>query len=318
MIAAIKTLSDRSRTWFRQRVLPSDQHRRQNIFGVSMLIPAFLFLVVFVMLPVLYVINLSLHEIGIFAESGEFVGLSNYAELLADGRFHNALWNGVVYALSSVAFQVLLGLTLALALSSDFVGSSFARTVAIFPYLVPLITVIIMWRWMLNPNYGVINYYLVVYTPIQEPINFFGSSLAMPSIIASGGWKLVPFATLVFLARLQAIDHTLYEQAATAGASRIQMFRYITLPNLRSAILLVVLLRIVWNFNHFSLIWLFTRGGPLEKTTTLPIYIYKEIFQQFNLGMGSAAAIILFAVLVVFAIIYFRVFKPSEELKTRQ
>ena len=290
---------------------------RDRIWSLTLLSPALLFLVAFVIVPVAWILYLSFHDIGILEAQGTFIGFENYVELLSDPETYSALWTGTVYAVGSVGFQVLIGLFLALALNKQFRGSGFARTLAILPYIAPTIGVVLMWKWLLSPIYGLVNQLGVGAGLFSEPINFFGNpELAMPTLIVASSWKFISFCVLVLLARLQSIDESLYEQAKISGASQFQMFRTITLPNLWNAILLVVLLRVIWMFNKFGIVWLFTGGGPLSKTTTLPVLIYQTTFQEFNLGKGSATAIILFTILAVVAVIYFWYFKPSEEIET--
>lgn len=295
----------------------NDYSKKNQLFGFILFLPALLFLGMFILFPILYVFYVSLYEFHLLASEGTFIGLDNYIELAINPDVHNALFTGIIYAGGSVSFQVLIGLFLALVLNQKFFGSSFARTLAILPYLVPVITVVLMFRWMTSPLYGIINEIGVSSGLIADPINFFGNpDLAMASLIVASSWKYISFCVLVFLARLQSINDSLYEQAKISGANIYQMFRTITLPNLWNAILLVVLLRVIWMFNKFGDIWLFTRGGPLSKTTTFPIYIYETTFLEFSLGQGSAGAILLFVILSVVAIVYFWRFKPSQEIET--
>jgi multiple sugar transport system permease protein len=288
-------------------------------FGIGFVTPAILFVLLVSGVPILYTLYLSVHDVGLLSPAGEFIWFNNYLEVLARSEFYAAIWRGVVFAGGSVAFQVIVGLLLALLLNRSFKGDSIARTLAIFPYLVPAIAVATMWRWMLQPiNGGLVNGYLLHWGIIGEPISFFGSTaLAMPSVIFANSWKFMSFAFLILFARLQSIDPRLYEQAKISGASLWQMFWGITFPQLRSAIALVVLLRFIWMFNRFDIIYLLTTGGPRGSTTTLPIYIYETTFQSYDLGFGSAATMILFAILSIFAIVYFWKFKPSSEIETR-
>jgi multiple sugar transport system permease protein len=301
----------------REWAAATDQRSRKSRFGFLLFSPALVLLAALFLLPIAYIAYLSFHEIGILEAAGEFVGLGNYVALFTDPAFQWAFWVGVVYAVGSVAFQLLLGLALALLANKSFRGASSIRTLVIFPYLVPMIAVVIMWRWIANPVYGVLNYVLTSTGLVAESIDFFGSiDLVMPSLIVASSWKYTAFVSLILLARLQAIDETLYEQAKISGASTIQAFREVTLPNLRNSILLVVFLRTIFMFNKYSSIWLFTEGGPLSATTNLPIYLYNQTFEEFELGMGSAAAMTLFGILICFAVAYFTLFNPSQEIET--
>lgn len=314
-LAEADTRTVRSTVGSISRALDKQFNRR---FGFILFLPSLLLIVGLFLFPMAYIFYLSLFEIGIFAQQGTFVGLENYITLATSSEFHSALGVGASFAIGSVVFQLILGMTLALLVNKSFLGNSLARTIAIFPYLIPIIAVVVMWKFMINPTYGALNYYAVSLGLINEPIRFFGSlDLALPLVIFTTSWKFTAFVALIILARLQAIDKRLYEQAKISGASKFQAFKEITLPNLRSAILLVVFLRSVFMFNKFAAIFLFTEGGPLGSTTNLPIFIYRKTFQDFNLGQGSAASIMFFSLLVVFATIYFWRFNPSEEVEVQ-
>lgn len=288
-------------------------------FTLAMILPAMVTLILLLFIPLIFAVFLSLSDSTLFQTQASFSGIENYTSLATDDLFLTSLWQGSIFAVFSVLFQVIVGLALAIIINRNFWGGWLARTLAIFPYLVPTIVVALMWKWILSPlNYGIVNASLMSMGLIESPIAWFGSvSLAMPMLIIAGSWKFVAFSVLFFLARLQSIDQRMYQQARISGASRIQMFLHITLPNLKSAILIVVLLRLIFMFNKFDIVWLLTRGGPAESTTTLPVYIYRITFLDFDLGIGSAAAIALFLILSVFAVIYFWQFRPSQEVEVR-
>lgn len=296
------------------------KYNLDDFFGITMIIPPLVFLLFLMVLPMVWVLYYSFFEVSIAAGPGQgtFVGFNNYIKLLSSPEIYHAIWVGVVFAVSTTSFQVIIGLVLALSLNRNFRGSSLARTISIMPYLIPVISVVLMWRYIGNPTSGLANYYPISFGWMDDPVAYFGSpDFAMPALIIGASWKYIAFCLLVFLARLQSIDETLYEQAKVSGANIWQMFRTITLPNLRSAILLVVFLRLIWMFNKFGIVWLFTRGGPLDLTTTYPIFLYEETFLNFNLGMGSSGAIILFTFLAASSVVYFWYFKPSKEIETR-
>lgn len=312
---ATDTAQEESRSW--GRFIPTDHQTRMNIFGITFIVPSILFLILLAGVPVAFAIQISLHDVTLFSQDGAFVGLQNYIALYQNNAFFEAIWTDLVFTVGSVGFQVIAGLTMALALNRSFRGVSLARTLALFPYLVPTIAVALMWKWMLSPVYGVLNAYAIKFGIISESISFFGEpSLAMPMVILASSWKFTSFTVIIFLARLQSIDERMYEQAKISGASVYQMFRGITLPSLRSAILLVVLLRGMFMFNKFDVVWLLTNGGPLGATETLPVYIYRLTFFNYELALGSAAAMNLFLILAVVAVVYFWYFQPSKEIET--
>lgn len=312
---ATKPTEQDSHFW--DRFIPTDHQTRMNLFGGTFIVPSILFLILLTGIPVAFAIRISLHDVTLFSTDGAFVGLQNYSELYRNNAFFQAIWVDLIFTVGSVGFQVIAGLTMALALNRNFRGVSLARTLALFPYLVPTIAVALMWKWMLSPVYGVLNAYAVEFGIITESISFFGKpDLAMPMVILAASWKFTSFTVIIFLARLQSIDERMYEQAKISGASVYEMFRDITLPSMRSAILLVVLLRGMFMFNKFDVVWLLTNGGPLGATETLPVYIYRLTFFNYDLALGSAAAVNLFMILAVVAVVYFWYFQPSKEIET--
>jgi multiple sugar transport system permease protein len=151
---------------------------------------------------------------------------------------------------------------------------------------------------------------------VDRPINFFGGlGTAMWAVIGMAGWQYGSFATLLILARLQAISPKLYEAAAVSGAGPLRAFWDVTLPALRTTLLVIALLRGIWMFNKFDSIWLVTHGGPLKATETLPLYAYRLAFEEFDFGLAAAACSVMFVVLLVGAVVYFKLFDPTREIE---
>ena len=171
-----------------------------------------------------------------------------------------------------MSLQLLAGIGTALLLNNAFAGRALVRGLILFPFVVPTIVAILIWKWMLNDIYGIVNLFLLKIGAIYEGIAWLGSpGLAMASVIVVNVWMFFPFITIQVLARLQVIPIDLYEAARVDGAGALQRFWYVVLPELRSTILLVVFIRGLWMFNKFDTIWLLTQGGPVGRTQTLPI-----------------------------------------------
>jgi multiple sugar transport system permease protein len=285
----------------------------KTLLLLACFVPLFVFFAAVWAIPIGFALLMSLYE----DPTGDstFVGIENYTSLLNGPEFWEFLWTSVVYAVGSTGLSLVVGLGLALAVNRQIRGRIALRTMMIFPYLLPTLIVVFLWTFILDANVGVVNQFLVEYGIIDEPIAFFSTlTWAMPALIVTSVWKYGSFAFFILLARLQAIDDDLYERARVEGATSWQMFRDITLPNLRSAILIILLVRGIWMFNKFDIIWLSTRGGPVESTTTLPIYVYQLMFNSVSFGRATALAGIMFGLLAVVASIYFYVFKPSKEV----
>lgn len=286
----------------------------RRLLAVVTFAPLILFFVTIWFLPILYSLGLSFFERSVLSTEMTWVGLGNYASLLGDSEFWLALWNGALYAVSTTTLSILLGLLFALLVNKPFFGQRLTRTMMMLPYMVPSVVTIALWKWILAPS-GIVNHYLQRLGLTGSNIEFFSSvTWAMPSLVVASTWIYTAFAFFTILARLQSIPDSYYERAKVEGATRLQMFRDITLPNLRGVILLVALVRGIFLFNKFDLIFVATKGGPLGATTTLPIMIYEIVFMNYSLGRGTALAGVLFVILSVGATVYFRVFKPSKEV----
>lgn len=288
---------------------------RRMMIGLTV-VPAFgLFLVINV-LPIGWAIVASFYEINPFNPEWTFVGVEHYVEILNDPDFWDVLWNSIVFAGGSVIFHLVVGTGFALLINRKFSFSSFVRSIVLVPYLIPTAVIGFMGLWMANSQWGIINQVLHQLGFIDEYIAWYGNAdLAMLSVILTSSWKLTIFVTIMVLARLQSIPDDHYEAAMMAGASAYQRFRDITLPNLKGVIFIVLLLRGIWTFNKFDIIWVLTQGGPVGKTTTAPIFAYETAFGRLNLGEASAVSVLLFVLLVTVALVYFHVLEPSQEVR---
>ncbi|MBS3737121.1 sugar ABC transporter permease [Candidatus Bipolaricaulota bacterium] len=243
--------------------------------------------------------------------SAPFVGLENYHEVVSDWAFKFHSWRSwgaaitsVVYSVVSTALTILVGLVAALLLNRKFKARGLVRATFLFPYVAPIVSVAFVWRWILDPQKsGVLNDILLRLGAIQDPQAYLSTrGLALILVIAFTAWRYFPFAMLMILARLQAIDGALYESASVDGATSWQKFRYITIPELRYVLGAVFMLRLIWTFNKFDDIFLLTGGG--YGTNVLPILTYQFSFRSFDFGKGAATAMILLGILLVFLGLY--------------
>ena len=285
----------------------------RQLLLIATFLPFAVFFTVVWVIPIGYALWMSLLNDPTGAAT--FTGLSNYVEILTSSDFPKFLWNSIVYAVSTTVLSLLVGLGLALVVNQQIRGGSALRTMMIFPYLLPTLVVIFIWKFILDPNVGVLNQWLVQAGLVEDPIAFFSTlQWAMPAVVVTSVWKFGSFAFFILLARLQAIDPNLYERARVEGASTWQAFRDITIPHLRGAILIILLVRGIWMFNKFDIIYLSTRGGPLGATTTLPIRVYEIAFETVDFGGATALAGIMFFLLAGVAVVYFRAFEPEKEV----
>ncbi len=283
-----------------------DLERRERLFALACVAPAVVLIAVLIVYPVIYTLWLSLHKQQLFESAGRFIGLGNYAYFLRSAEFWRSLLNGVVFAGGSLALQTVLGVAFALLLNRPFFGRSIARGALMFPYLVPTVVAILVFRWILNDLYGILNAGLMGMGWIAEPIAWFGNAfMAMTTLIVINTWMFYPFVMLTVLARLQSIPAELYEAAIIDGAGPMARFWHITLPQISGTLALVLLVRTLWMFNKFDVVWLTTQGGPFGSTQTLPILAYIHTFNLYDVGRGAAVGMLLcFALILVFAVYY--------------
>ena len=291
------------------------KRKRTNLLGYLLLLPAVLVFLVLSVGPVLYGIWLSFQS-GFGFLDLQFVGFENYRRLLFDDpNFWSSVRTGAVYAAYSVVLQTTLGVAIALLLNESFRFENFVRTIVLVTYLIPTVAVAILFRWLLNAQIGIVNFSLTRYTPVDGAVNFFSEALALHTVVWASGWKFTIFVVLIILARLQSIDAELYELARINGANAIQRFRDVTYPQIRSALFLVILLRGIFMFNKFDMIWVLTEGGPFRQTETMVIYAYKTAFGQQSYGEGAAVTTLMFLLLATVSIVYFAAFSPEEEVE---
>lgn len=280
------------------------------------IVPAIALFTLVVVVPVLWTVFASFHEIPIFSPNWEWVGLRHYIEIFAGEEFAYSLIRSAVFAGGSTAFQLITGVGLALVLnrSSKYIG--LVRAIAMLPYLIPTAVLGFVGLWMGNSQSGIINSILLQFEVIGQSVAWYGEpGVAMIAVIITSSWKFTIFVTIMTLARLQSIPNGYYEAAQMAGATMYQRFRDITLPNLKGVIFIVLLLRGIWMFNKFDIIWVLTEGGPGSSTTTAPIHVYEVAFNSSSLGRSSALSTVLFITLIIGAILYFYFLSPEEEVR---
>jgi multiple sugar transport system permease protein len=281
--------------------------QRERWFALACIAPTVLLVFGLIVYPVIFTVWLSLQRRDLFASSGTFIGLDNYVYWLGSSEFWSSFWNGLVFSLGSIVLQTVLGIALALLLNRQFFGRAFARGILIFPYLIPSVVGILLLRWMLNDLYGIVNAWLMQLDVIAAPIPWLGDpDWAMASLIGINTWMFYPFVMLCVLARLQSIPGELYEAAHMDGAGAIAQFWYVTLPQIRGTLALVILVRTLWMFNKFDTVWLTTQGGPFGSTQTLPVLAYLRAFSLYELGRGAAVGILLSITLLGVFVVYYR------------
>jgi len=284
-----------------------------RMLAYATLAPSAVFLLLLAGVPTVTVFVTAMQDVGMGDMSGPFVGFDNFIWALTSEAFYTALWNSFIWVFGSVSVEMVLGLGLALLLNKTFAFRGVARAVILAPYLVPTVVAVLTWRYMFHDIVGIINAGLISVGVIDKPLLWLNSqSLAMVSVILVGVWKFFPFAVIALLGILQAIPQEQYEAARIDGASSFQQFWRITLPYVMPVFLLTALLRTIWTFHKFEIIYLMTGGGPLDATTTLPILVYLKAFSDFEFGRAAAVAILTFGILGVLLGLYFILIRQAE------
>jgi len=209
--------------------------------------------------------------------------------------------------------QLGVGVPAALLLNEGFRGRNLLRGVVLFPYMIPTIVAVILWKWLLNDSYGLVNHLLLSAGLVRTPVAWLGPDYIMASLIVTSVWQFFPFVVVTYLARLQTIPPELYEAATVDGASAWRRFLHVTLPQTASVLFVIVLLRSIWMFTKFDTVWLMAGDGGVSRyIRTLPVYAYARSFTYLQAGMGAALAVIMFAMLLAATAVYFRLFRSEE------
>jgi multiple sugar transport system permease protein len=295
-----------------------DRLRSVNLSRVGdylFVVPAMVFIVAILLYPLGYQLYMSVYGVTLgnfLVGNAPFVGLEQYQEVVTDSRFHHALWITLVFTVSCLVFQFIIGLALALFFNRAFPGGGIMRALMLLGWMIPLVVSGNLWRWMLNGQYGVINL-LVNVGPLDLGRDWLtGPNTALIGVIVANIWVGIPFNMVLLLAGLQGIPLTLYEAARVDGANPVQRFFYITLPQLRPVMIIVLLLGFIYTFKVFDLIFVMTAGGPVSATEVLPIYIYDIFFEFFRFGQGAAASILVLVFPIILSVIYLRLLRREE------
>jgi multiple sugar transport system permease protein len=296
---------------------------RERNLALWMLVPTFTVVAAFVIFPVIWNLWLSFKPVLLKDLRGESLfdfnlTLANYRKIFSDPEFATVLFTTLVYTLGGSLLSIFLGLIAALLVHGEFPGRGLVRGLFISPYIAPVVAVTFTWTFILDPQLGVVNWLGLEKGLISQPIPFFSKRwmevrvlgetwevpLALISVILFEGWRYFPFAFLFILARLQNIPEQLYRAASVDGASPLQRFIHITLPQLTTVLSTLFLFRFIWTINKFDDIFLLTRGQAGTKVMTIKVYDYA--FGEFDIGASSAVAMVLFGILAIFLFIYFR------------
>ena len=279
----------------------------QRYLPYLLIAPALILLILVGVIPFAYAIYLSLHNT-FFTDVESFAGIANYKDLVSDPRFWGALRVTTIVTVVAIPIQLVMALGLALLFYRGVFGGRVLSPLLLFPSVLAPIVMAIMWKIMLAGNWGILSYWVVERFSLVTGGVFGSPSPAIGTIIAIDIFQWVPFLTLAFYAGLQALPLAPFRAAAVDGASRWQVLRLLTIPMLYPLIAVLFLLRFIDTFKIFDSVFILTRGGPGDSTTTISYYLFRSVFEFWEIGRAAAAAVIVFVLFFVMTSIVYRVF----------
>lgn len=288
--------------------------RKDNFTAFLFLFPSITVVVCLLLYPVISSIFFSFTTKHLFKPTYKFVGIKNYIKILSDPIFYHSIYVSLKWTFLSLFGQVIIGFSAALALNRINTGKGFFRTILIIPWAFPTIVIALIWKWLLNGVYGFIPHFLIKIGISDSPVDFLTNpKLVFFVLVFINVWFGAPLIMVNVLSALQTVPRDQYEAAEIDGASVLQSFIYITIPHIRIVVGLLVILRTIWIFNGFDIIFLITGGGPADITQTLPIYAYNYGWGLKHLGTASAVTIILLLFLLTISIFYFKLLNKWEK-----
>lgn len=285
--------------------LLSSYERRHKLIGLAFAIPVIVFLLAFVVYPVLYNVWLSFTNASLIKKTTDFVGIDNYVKIFSNQLFSKYFWNTIRWTFWSVLGQLTLGLGIALLISRPMKGGTALRSFLLIPYVVPAVTLALVSKWIMNSDYGIVSYWLQQAGLVEARQSLLAmQGPAMWVVVILNVWRSYPFPMLIYWAALKSIDKQIYEAATVDGASKWKTFLHITLPQLKNTTIVLAVLRVIWTATYYDLIFMVTGGGPSGSTTHLPILIYQASFGSYQIGYAAAISMIL-GVLMFGCIIFY-------------
>lgn len=284
-----------------------------NLRSWLLLLPLLVVVMGVVTWPLISTIRLSLSDGGLVTNTGQWVGVQNYANTLGSSAFQSAFLNTSYFVIVSVGAELLIGVAAALLLNQPFYGRTVLRALMILPWALPTVVNAILWRLIYNPEYGAGNALLVQLGLIDRYRSWLGQpSSAMNAMILADVWKNFPLIALIALAALQSVPRDTHAASIVDGAGPISRFRFVILPYLAGPLMIALVLRTIEAFKVFDIVWVMTRGGPANATRTLSILVYQEAFSFQRAGSGASMALMITLIVTVLAVGYVTILRRSE------
>ena len=287
---------------------------RTNRTAYGLLLPSVIAFAIFLVFPIANMFIASFSKVDTLGRAVQFGTLDNFLTLIHDDRMPMIIRQTVTFGFGTVALTVIFAFPLALILNAEFPGRTVAKALLLIPWAMPFAVSAITWRWIFHGQMGSLNYFLSELGIIKEYVAWLGDPLlAFGAAMFVEVWSSIPFMTITFLAGLQAIPPHIYDAAKMDGASPWREFLDMTLPQMRTVVMVVTLLSVIWAFRSFAVIWILTQGGPLYRTDIAVTYLYKLAFTNLDFGAGYALAVSIFVVLTLFSLLYTRILGARED-----
>jgi len=281
--------------------------KKYYLRAYSLMLPAVLIVLVVAVYPIFYAVDWSLYNTR-YLEKVDFIGFKNYLDFFRNPNAYRSLFVSFVYLFGSLGLSLTCGVGVALILDKPIKIRGLFRTIVIMPWVVSQTINALVWKWLLNANFGAVNYFLV--SLHIGKIDFFSTpSLALPTLIFMNFWTTYPLAVVLALAALQTIPGELIESAKIDGASTFRIFLNIKRPLIQPTILVIVILLSLLYWNMVTLIYVSTAGGPLRRTETISVYLFKNAFEDWNIGYAAAIGVVMFIANIIFSLIYIKLLK---------
>lgn len=287
--------------------------KREKWIPYTLLLPSLFLIITLYGYPILLTTWQSFNEVNLLTSTREFIGFRNYRDIFSDPGFYTTLGITAKYTVITVLLKIFLGFGFAYILSREIFLKKQFRFLILIPWAIPQVAVSTLWAWILNGDYGYLNYYLINSGIISEPLRFLSDpNLAFYCASFVDSWIGISLVSMMFLSGLEAIPRSLYEAAEVDGAGHFRQFIDITIPGIKKLFMTILILVTIWTFNSFNVIYVLTKGGPMRATETLIIKIYQEAFSRFNLGMSSTLTVITVVILSIMTVIYVKGLNSDE------
>ncbi|HET9588741.1 MAG TPA: sugar ABC transporter permease [Anaerolineales bacterium] len=279
---------------------------RKNWSAYVFIAPGLIHFAIFTVFAVSFAFYISFHEWNIIQPDKPFVGLDNYLRLFDDPRFLRAVTNTFTF-MAGIPLGLASGLSVALLLNTKVRGQAIYRTLFYIPVVTPLVVSSIIWKWVYQGDYGLLNYYLLKLGIIDQKIVWLADpDLALPALIIMMIWGGTGSTMVIYLAGLQSIPEEMYDAAKVDGANALQRLLYITIPLLKPTTFFLLVTSVIGTFQIFTEVYIMTNGGPLNRTTTIGYYLYTKAFRELDMGYATAMAFALFAMIFVFTLLQWK------------